>query len=138
MGWTFSNWTRGELIEHLTQPGETDTARYETIAYALRGNVLWQVIRYSCKQPAVVELLADHSSTIIGCTLLERSSGWWGYKAMEEQGHPYYYSCPLKYLTMAPERSPEWREAVREYHAGRRASAPRGRAFPSIQQAAFA
>ena len=42
MGWTFSNWTRAELIEHLTQPGETDTARYETLRFAIRGDVLWQ------------------------------------------------------------------------------------------------
>ncbi len=100
MGWTFSNWTRAELIEHLTQPGETDTARYETLRFAIRGDVLWQVIRYTSKEPAVIEMVADHSFTIIGCTLLERSSGWWGYKAMVEQAHPYYYSCPLKYLAI--------------------------------------
>lgn len=138
MGWTFSNWTRSELIALLTEPGERDVARYETIAYSVRGDVLWQVIRFSSKEPAVIGLVADHSSTIIGCTLLERSSGWWGFKEIEEARHPHYYSCPLRYLTMAPERCPEWREGVREYHAGRRASAPRGRAFPSIQQAAYA
>ena len=137
MGWTFSNWTRAELIEHLTQPGETDTARYETLRFAIRGDVLWQVIRYTSKEPAVIEMVADHSFNIIGCTLLERSSGWWGYKAMVEQAHPYYYSCPLKYLAMAPERCPEWREGVREYHAGRRVSNHRPTRL-TAQQAAFA
>ncbi|MFG1304689.1 hypothetical protein V5F34_11185 [Xanthobacter autotrophicus] len=135
MGWTFSNWTRSELIEHLVEPGETDTARYETIAYALRGNVLWQVIRYTSKEPAVIELVAGLSTTIIGCTLLRQSSGWWGYKPMEEAGHPYHYSCPLRYLAMAPERSPDWRDGVRAWHAGRRVSASRGRALPSSPQA---
>ncbi|EXL06479.1 hypothetical protein BG46_17150 [Brucella anthropi] len=138
MGWTFSNWTRSELIELLTEPGETDTANYETIAYALRGNVLWQVVRHSSKQPAVLELVAGYSSTVIRCVLLERTSGWWGYRIMTEQDEPEYYSCPLRYLALAPELCSEWREGVREYHAGLRASAPRGRAFPTTQQAAYA
>lgn len=40
----------------------------------------------------------------------------WGYKPMEEGVHPYYYSCPLKYLAMVPEvASAEWREGVVNY-----------------------
>lgn len=138
MGWTFSDWTRSELIELLTEPGETDTARYETIAHAIRGDVLWQVIRFSSKEPAPIELVTGCSSTIIGCTLLSRSSGWWGFKEIEEAKHPYYYSCPLCYLDMAPERCPEWREGVREYHAGLRASDSHSSAFSPVEQAAYA
>jgi hypothetical protein len=59
----------------------------------------------------------------IGCHLLESSGGEWGYKSLDESVHPYYYSCPLRYLDMAPVRSSEWREGVRAYHAGRRKSA---------------
>lgn len=36
---------------------------------------------------------------------------------------PYYYSCPLRYLDMAKELSPGWREKVRAYHTQRRQSA---------------
>lgn len=36
--------------------------------------------------------------------------------------HPYYYSCPLSYLDLAPEQSAEWRAGVRAYHARRRTS----------------
>lgn len=133
-----SNWRRDELIAELVEPGETDTARYETIAHAIRGDVLWQVIRYTSKQPAVIELVADLSSTVIRCSLLGRSSGWWGYTARDELEHPDHYSCPLRYLAMAPEHSPEWREGVREYHASRRASASPRRAHRFGQQAAFA
>ena len=51
---------------------------------------------------------------------LERSGGQWGYKPLDESMHPYYYSCPLSYLDLAPEQSAEWRAGVRAYHARRR------------------
>ena len=35
--------------------------------------------------------------------------------------HPYFYSCPLKYLDLVPIEQfgghAEWRELVRKYHA---------------------
>jgi hypothetical protein len=34
--------------------------------------------------------------------------------------HPYYYSCPLSYLDLAPEQSADWRAGVRAYHVRRR------------------
>ena len=34
--------------------------------------------------------------------------------------HPYYYTCPLSYLDLAPEQSADWRAGVRAYHARRR------------------
>ncbi len=136
MGWTFSNWSRNELIELLVESNETETHRFETLAYSLRDNVLWSVIQCLPKPPAGAQPPAELPTTIIGCTLLERSSGWWGYKAMKEEGHPFYYNCPLRYLKMAPEQSPAWREGVRTYHARRRATALPVRALP-IGQPAF-
>jgi len=56
----------------------------------------------------------------IGCDLLDYSKAdeGWGYKDMEEGMHPYFYSCPLKYLALVPAvASEEWREGVRQYHA---------------------
>ena len=38
---------------------------------------------------------------------------------MCEGDGPYYYSCPLKYLSMVPEQNAEWRRIVREHHARR-------------------
>ncbi len=52
--------------------------------------------------------------------LLQSSGGKWGYKAMDESMAPYYYSCPLRYLDMAKELSPGWREKVRAHHARQR------------------
>lgn len=118
MGWIFSNWTRENLIEELVQPSETETEHQETIAFAVREDVLWSVIRFTPKEPDTSKPLCEQTTTIIGCTLLSRSSGWWGYSDFKEEAHPYYYSCPLRYLEMAPEKSSEWRDRVRAYHAG--------------------
>jgi hypothetical protein len=73
-------------------------------------DVLWRVMR---REKANGEV-----TTFIGCDLLE-PPGWgggWGYKDMTESMHPYYYSCPLEYLAMAPAACPAWREKVYEHH----------------------
>lgn len=117
MGWTFSNWTRDEMIHDLTQPGECEAAHYETIAHTLHDNVLWSVLRITARLPGVLGLDPGKSATIIVCHLLEGRGSRWGYKAMDESMHPFYYACPLAYLAMAPEQSSPWREGVRTWHA---------------------
>lgn len=119
MGWTFSHSTRSELIRELTHLNETAEARYETLAYALRGNVLWSVIRITRTCTRTSANGTDHLGTFIACHLLTRADSRWGYKPMDESMHPYYYTCPLTYLAMAPEQSQKWRERVRAYHARR-------------------
>ena len=86
---------------------------------ALDGDVLWTVVRVTAKQAGVMGLAAGESVCYIGCHLLESSGGDWGYKSLDESVHPYYYSCPLRYLDMAPVQSSEWRERVHRFHAGR-------------------
>ncbi|WP_413730161.1 hypothetical protein [Sodalis sp. RH22] len=120
MSWTFSHWTRSELIHKLTQPDESEAVRYETIAHTLRGNVLWSVVRITAKQPDALGLDIGQSIMFIACYLLQGSGSGWGYKSMDESMHPFYYSCPQGYLSMAPEQSREWRKGVRAYHARRR------------------
>lgn len=41
----------------------------------------------------------------------------WGSKGMDESSHPYYYSCPVAWLDLAPETCPAWRKIVREQAA---------------------
>lgn len=117
MGWTTShNWqTRADIIadrvktQHWTQGDHevTDTV----IAHAIRGNCLWKVHERNT---------GGKIRRYIGLDLI-RSYGkeeGYGYKDMDESVHPYYYTCPLKYLDMVPEvSSAEWREKVRQYHA---------------------
>lgn len=119
MGWYFSRQTRDQLIRELIRPQESDCACSESIAHTLRGNVLWSVVRVTAKQAGVLDLAEGESTTFIRCDLLQGSGGEWGHKPLDESMHPYYYSCPLRYLDMAPVQSSEWRERVHRFHAGR-------------------
>ncbi|WP_372166042.1 hypothetical protein [Xanthomonas axonopodis] len=121
MGWYFSSQSRPELIAQLIAPQETERASVKVIAHALRGNVLWSVSEVTAKAEGVHRDLAlGQSLRSIRCDLLERSGDQWGHKPLEECMHPYYYSCPLSYLDLAPEQSADWRAGVRAYHARRR------------------
>ena len=83
--------------------------------------MLWSVVELTAKVEGVHRDLAPGQSLrYIRCDLLERSGNQWGYKPLEESMHPYYYSCPLSYLDLAPEQSADWRAGVRAYHARRR------------------
>lgn len=120
MGWLFSSRTRSELIRDLTQPEDHTHAHVRVIAHTLRGNVLWSVTEVTAKTEGVhSDLAPGESIRYIRCDLLQRRDGEWGYKAMDESMAPYYYSCPLRYLDMAKELSPAWREKVRAHHARR-------------------
>jgi hypothetical protein len=120
MGWLFSHQSRQQLICKLIAQEETDRARLYVLAHSLRGNVLWSVVHVVAKQEGVLNLPAGGSTSYIGCTLLQRAGSRWGYKSMDEAVHPYYYSCPLRYLDMAPVQCSEWRERVLRYHQIRR------------------
>jgi hypothetical protein len=113
MGWLFSHCSRRELIAALINTDETPNYHHVTLAHALRGNVLWSVVQSTPKD------LSKASRTAIHCTLMQSSGGSWGYKAMDESVQPCYYSCPKKYLTMAPVISPEWRKKVLAHHQRR-------------------
>jgi len=117
MGWTFVRASRDQLIQELISPQETVLARSIVIDHALNGKVLWTVVRVTAKQVGVMNLAVGESICYIGCDVLESAGLEWGYKSLDESVHPYYYSCPLRYLDMAPERCPKWRENVRAYHA---------------------
>lgn len=129
MGWIYSKTTRDELIRELTQLHDTDAGRYETVAHTLCENVLWAVVQITAKKAGTFNLDVGQSTSVIACYLLDRSSSGWGYKPLDEAMHPYYYSCPLAYLDMAPEQSAEWRTRVRAYHV-HQVAAP---AAPSVQ-----
>ncbi|WP_164102251.1 hypothetical protein [Candidatus Laterigemmans baculatus] len=60
----------------------------------------------------------------ITCDLLRYQRDAWGYKDMDESVHPYFYSCPQKYLALVPldvyGGNAEWREIVQQHHERRR------------------
>lgn len=131
MGWLFkSGSNRQGLIEERTKGWEHVTADNMTVtskclAHCYRGNVfsgvLWTVWERTFEKDGEQ---VQPTERRIGCDLLQYSKAdeGWGYKDMEESMHPYYYSCPLRYLDMVPEvASEEWRRGVREHHARRKA-----------------
>ncbi len=107
MGWVYRKCSKQELIDELLA-GEG-----KVLAHAVRGRILWTVKQIQSTDDG------GTSSIFIGCDLLQRDGEWWGYKEMDEAVGPYYYTGPLKFLSLAPERNPVWREEVRKYHAAR-------------------
>ena len=107
MGWMFRKCSMQELIQDRLGYDCIEHER-KVIAHALRGSVLWTVNQITHRETGA-------SDVFIGCDLLRKDGEWCGYKDMEESMGPHHYSCPMKFLDMAPERNPVWRERVREY-----------------------
>jgi len=135
MGWSFGHSRRADLIRALTNREDGERATRTCVAHCYRGSahrgVLWTVW-------LVVEKATGKEIRFIGCDLLEynRSMGpgyEWGYKDMCESMHPYYYSCPLKYLEMAPVACEEWREGVRKYHAEHSKKLEKGKVYHAVK-----
>lgn len=115
MGYFFTDGaTRKDIIAELTkpesrkQPDGTFTVSRKTLRHCTAGNVLWTV--ESVKREDMQE-----PRTFIGCYILMPHKDGWGYKPMDESVGPHYYSCPLKYLELAPTRNLVWRLCVRMY-----------------------
>lgn len=133
MGWLFTcGSTRRDLIHERTEDWERTTedgmvVTTTCLAHCYRGNsfsgVLWAVWERTFTRD---ETPIQPTKRFITCDLMryQRDFGW-GYKDMDESMHPYYYSCPLKYLGMVPlDRfggNEEWRAQVAAHHQRRRA-----------------
>lgn len=124
MGWMFTrDLTRKELIadrireQNAVEMDGTVVGKFTTLAHTARGNALWKVV-------SITDVDGNEKDRFIALDLLKKQRGYgWGYKDMSEPEHPYYYTCPLKYLDMVPPEKypgsvkPEWRKEVRAYHA---------------------
>ena len=125
MGWLFTyGQTRKQLIERRIQPWERTqpdgtVVASVCIAHCYRGGVfsgvLWTVWERTWTKDGQS---IQPSERWIGCDLLQyKTVDGWGYKDMEESCGPYSFSCPLKYLGLAPATNEAWRATVRGYHA---------------------
>ena len=129
MGWLFSHRSRSDLVQALVRPEEDEDARQVVVDHCLCDDVLWSVAEVTVKPGGIhPDLAPGQSRRFIRCDLLDQYKGLWGYKGLEESMHPYYYSCPLRFLDLAPEACPAWRQGVRALHADRRERNPRGTA----------
>jgi len=103
--------SRREVIDEITR----STERFYTIQHCCKGNVLYAVHES--------ESADGIRFRFIGVHLLFKSSDGWGYKSMSEDMGPYNYTCPLKYLEMAPDgdagskNARDWRAEVRKQTA---------------------
>ena len=128
MGWLFkAGMSRQDLIAEQTKGwqqtlGVGTVVNLTCLAHCYRGgvfrSVLWSVVERTIVKDGQQDGLPQRW---IICDLLRYVNGEWGYKDMEESMHPYFYSCPLKYLELVPLEQygghAEWRELVRQYHA---------------------
>jgi hypothetical protein len=129
MGWLFTaGSTRKTLIAERTSNWTTEGAEGMTVtstclAHRYRGGafsgVLWAVWERTFTRDGQPVKPVERWIT---CDLLRHQRDYgWGYKDLDESMHPYFYSCPLKYLEMVPidqyGGNAEWRECVRVYHA---------------------
>lgn len=129
MGWLFMpGCDRRSMIEDRTEGWartNNDGTEIQTtcLAHCYRGNcfsgVLWSVFERTFVRDGKPVASAQRW---IQCDLLKYSK-WddgWGYKDMDESMHPFYYSCPKKYLELVPIETfggnAEWREQVQQYH----------------------
>lgn len=135
MGWTFyPNYSRKEMIDNITSNWSRTTddgidVNGDCLAHCYRGGptsgCLWSVWDIKKTQNGVTE-----TDRFIRLDLIRRMDKEWGHKDMEESMHPYYYTCPLKYLDMVPPDeypksvNEEWRKGVRECY--RRTRGPEG------------
>lgn len=122
MGWFFENVCKKGMIAQLI----TGRDKVVCVAHCYRGNrfsgILWSVW-----EDQTVEV--GPRMRWIGCDIMKYQDGSWGYKPLSEGMHPYYYSCPLGYLKMAPEASKEWRKFVVQYHNQRKKKCKSGKSL---------
>jgi hypothetical protein len=109
MGWLFkAGYSRRDMIAERAKGWERtkDDGTVITLtclAHCYRGGnfsgVLWSVWeRTFVKDGHKVE----QPQRWIICDLLRFLQSEWGYKDLDESMHPFYYSCPLKYLELVP------------------------------------
>jgi len=124
MGWFYDLIDRKTLIAELTADSFRDLLdgskiSISTLASSYKGcpfsGVLY-VVRESTAEKAGVAERKRWIEVHLLKFYRDRGQVSWGHKPMEESVHPYYYSCPLKYLSMVPEvTDAAWRAGVVDY-----------------------
>jgi len=128
--------TKEEVISLITAPHETDLYTTCTIDhhYESFSEQLWMVNEYKYEMNAHLwqqyglSKAGDSGRIICGMWVSQR---WGGAEKLWDYPTSYLYhelggmlgispSCPLRFLSMAPERNAEWRAKVREWNAKRR------------------
>lgn len=105
--------SRKDIIRERIATQENDFLKAETTRHCARGNCLWRLVR-------VLNKMTGDVSNYIELDLLLMNKDGWGYKPMDEDSGPYYFSCPPSYIEQADppqtDFSREWRKKVLDYH----------------------
>lgn len=104
MGWTSGFYSRNEILDQFLNDSAIRPFRHCWV-----GNHLWMC--YEGK---------DGKKFIVLALVERRAKHNWAYKDMDETSGPYYWTCPIGYLTLVPDpkqgSSTRWREGVIAYH----------------------
>ena len=116
MGWTSSRSHQSK--KQLTAEILSDYEREEK--YTVLGSASAQGVFYLAVRTA------DAPKGIILVYLVEKHRGEWAWKGMDESMGPVILNCPLSLLELTEgdgsQTGKSWREAVRAYHAAKRAA----------------
>lgn len=122
MGWLFYAATQQDLIQDRLRSDPSNPHIHRQILASKLiteqdTQVLWYVVKCTAQTAQVDWLELGQSQSVICCDLIECHDGCWGYKSLDEACHPFYYSCPLTFLDLAPVvQSQDWRNRVLAYH----------------------
>ena len=106
----FKNFSREDAILRALQSCETEYVTVSTVKHRIVGDILW-ILRKTRKK-------CEDSCDLnwIECVILDQSDYGWGFKRLSEVSCPYYYSCPIEWLALAPVTCIDWRrEVIRQY-----------------------
>lgn len=98
--------TRKDMVRYIKQDYFSGSDGYQLLDASQAGNHLWCLVRHPKGYRFIVMFL-----------LSGRKGEGWGYKAMDESTHPYYYTCPEHLLEQsedASESGTRWRETCRQ------------------------
>lgn len=103
--------TRKAVLGICTQNWSSNTYYGRCIAKYRHGRELWTVWeRTEHKSGEVVD-------RYISLFVLQYQNDTWGAKEYREEVHPYFYTCPVRFLELAPEvRNQAWRDLVVKHH----------------------
>jgi len=107
MGW-YGNYNSVEEIKtEITCNTETTTYKQSTIVYDYEKqcNVIWGIVH-----------IVKENIDVIFCAIIQKQNKMYMYKPMDESVHPFYYSCPIKFLAETTVQSKQWRQNVYAYH----------------------
>ena len=121
---TYYTWgaSKRDIVKDRIKPFDNDQGHYEVVHHCCRGNCLWKLSSFTFQDSGRVKRWIELDLLTVGGA----GGDGWGYKPMDEDMWPYYYSCPIGYLKAAdpPEtdNAREWRQRVIQYHQDRRSA----------------